>query len=343
MDAEQQVGEATTPAGNVASAGDVRSEAVPAAPAASPTPADPKADPKAKVETKAEPDKPSADHWAKVRAAEERTRREREETKAEAKKIADERAEIAKLRTQIEEQKKFFSLEGFGGDPVKFLEHHKLDYDDITRRMLNRPVKRVGAQQTQSPELAKLRAELDELKASRAEEQKQAEARAQEGAWGRVLELFEEEIAPPTEGDHAFELVHQEYAADPDYISATLREMARIAPELTVSQAAARLEDYFLNQTKSRLGLKKVKALLSSEQSGETKPSTTQAQQAKSGPSSADGPRTLSHRDTSERSADADPPKPLHEMTLKERREWERHSEARAAEAWAANEVRRAT
>jgi hypothetical protein len=312
---------ATTTAPNTGAAA-----ATPAAPASAPaTTATPAAE-------TPEGDKPKSEAWAKLRTAEERTRREREETRAAAKKIEEERAEIAKLRADIDNAKKSLSLDGFDGDPLRFIEHHRIDYDDLTRRMLNRPVKRNGQPQA-NPEIDALKKELEALKAEGANERKQREERAQEHAWGQVVSAFETEIAPPSEGDHAFELVHHEYRADPGFITDTLRAMAQQQPNLTVAQAAALLEKHFEEQTKARLGLRKVRAFASVEADA-PKPSDQQAQQAKTGQqASADGPRTLSAMDSSER-AEGAPPKPLHEMTLRERREWEKRSEARAAEAW---------
>jgi hypothetical protein len=279
-----------------------------------------------------EGEKPKSEAWAKLRTAEERTRRERDETRAAAKKLEEDRAEITKLRADIDNAKKNLSLDGFDGDPLRFIEHHRIDYDDLTRRMLNRPVKRNGQPQA-NPEIDALKKELEALKAESASDKKQREERAQEHAWGQVVSAFETEIAPPTEGDHAFELVHHEYRADPGFITDTLRAMAQQKPELTVAQAAALLEQHFEEQTKARLGLRKVRAFASATTDA-PKPSDQQAQQAKTGQqASADGPRTLSAMDSSER-AEGAPPKPFHEMTLRERREWEKRSEARAAEAW---------
>lgn len=276
---------------------------------------------------KAEEGKPAAEAWAKLRRAEERARREREEAKAEAKRVAEERAQIEALKAEAEELRRKVSLDAYD-DPLQWLEATGVDYDDLTRRILSQP----PAKAKPSREVEELRAKLDKLEAEREAERKAAEERAQAGAWSQVVSAFEEQIAPPAEGEHAFELLHAEWSADRAGVEATLREMAEQQPELSVAEAAELYEKFIVEQTKRRLGAKKLRAMMSAE--ADPKQSTTATRQAPTGSQASEGgPRTLSHVDSSERATDVATSKPLHEMTLYERRQWEKESEARAAKA----------
>lgn len=275
-------------------------------------------------ETSPEPERPGADAWAKLRRAEAQLRREREEHKSSVRGIEERLAAVEAREAELNERAKKYDLATYGGDPIAMAEALGVDYDDWTRRMLEKPEQR----QTNS-ELEAIKAELAELKAQREEQTKAQEEQAREAAWGRVVSTFEGFIAPPAEGEHSFELLHHEYSADPEFVQNTLREMAQLQPDLTVQQAAEKLEVYYLERTRSRLGLSKVRALLPN---GEPKPSSTP--QAETGDEAQPNGRTaLSHLDSSERSADPVPQKEWHEMTLKERRDWEKASIDRAQRA----------
>lgn len=279
-------------------------------------------------EAPTEPEKPTADAWATLRRAEERLRRQSEEHRAAVKAAEARAAALEARQKEIDELAKRYDRSSYGS-LAEYAKAHGIDYDELTVEMLNR--EGGGSQKPRvDPAVEELRRELAELKAAREEEQRTREERAASERWGAVMSTLEQHIAPPTDGEHAFELLHLEMSTNRDFVDATLREMAKESPTLTVQQAAEAFEAYLLNQTKSRLGLSKVRALLPSE--GEPTPSN--APQAKPGDEvRANGREALSHVDSSERATDPSPPKEWSEMTIRERREWEREAELRAARA----------
>jgi hypothetical protein len=238
---------------------------------------------------------PSAKDWNAVRQQEVRLAKRAEALKAAEKAAQEamaERDELARLAKE---------------NPDEALKRLGLSYDDLTKRRLNaRKTPEEVAREAAKAEAAKL---LEEREAAAAKQREAEEAKAAEEHWQNVAKTFSDFVGKS--GD-AHELLRAELEADADEVHANLREMARQKPDLTIDKAADLYEGWLLEQTKRRLGLSKVKALMQPPAPAEgTKPSKdTTAPGAESGrEGSGAGARTLTNGHAQERATAASTPK----------------------------------
>lgn len=236
---------------------------------------------------------PTARDWTAIRAQEARLSKEREAVKQQAKEAAEARARLDEIEKLAKE------------NPDEVLKRLGLSYDEITKRRLNaRKTPEEVAREAAKAEAQRL---LDEREQAATKAREEAESKAAEQHWETVSKAFSDHVAASGE---AHELLRVELESSPEDVQAVLRAMAQQRPDLTIDKAADLYEQHLLEQTKRRLGLSKVRALMQPPASAEgTKPSTTTAPGAESGrDGTGDGARTLTNGHAQERATAASAP-----------------------------------
>lgn len=237
---------------------------------------------------------PAARDWNAIRAQEARLAREREALKAQAKEAQEAKARADRLAE--------LAKTGKYDDLAKELG---VSYDAWTKARLN--AKKTPEEMAR--EAAKAEAQrLIEERERAAEEARQAEQeKALEAHWQNVTKTFGDHVGKSGE---AHELLRAELESDADGVHATLRAMAEQRPDLTIEQAADLYEQFLVEQTKRRLGLGKVRALVQPTASAEGAKPSDKSPEAESGrDGSAHGARTLTNGIAQERVSAASEPK----------------------------------
>jgi len=259
-------------------------------------PASPEAPPAAAVEAAApvevqppEPP-PAARDWNALRAQEARLRKQAESLKADraaAEEARAYRAEIEKLAKE---------------SPEEALKRLGLSYDEITKRRLQggRKDPAEAVKEAARAEAERLFREQRESEQKAAEERQQA---AQAEQWTRVVSAFEAHVNGSGE---SHELLRSELADSPEEVQAVLRGMAARQPDLSIERAADLYEGWLVEQTKKRMSLGKIKALLQPAAPAET---DTAAQSTTGRDAGAHGARTLTNSHAQERASTSSEPR----------------------------------
>jgi hypothetical protein len=231
-------------------------------------------------------EKPPTQDWVKIRAAEERNRREREELKARAKEAEEARKFQEEVRRLAKE------------DPAKAAEMVGIDYREWTQRRI-RGAKADPAAEVRS-EVEKLRSEMRAKEEAAQKARQEEEQLAIEQHWAIVSQTFAEHVK--TAGADR-EFLRAELESDPDTVHATLREMAAQSPDLTIEQAAALYEQHLAARFQRYAATQKARALIQpSAQPAETKPSTSTPEAENGTAGGSNGAVTLTNGHAQERS-----------------------------------------
>lgn len=273
---------------------------------------------------KAEPEKPKADHWAKL------THKEKQHKKA-SDELAAERRAFAEERKAIEAQKERLSLldRAKAGDwdaQQQLMKEGGLSYDQLTKRML--AAGKVDKGETALAEVERLKAELAEQRANAAKE-------AEEAAFSDTVETFVRHVTQEAPADYP--ILAGEIEVDRPWVESVLREMLAVSREsgvrITYAEAGGKLEAYLRTTTDRRVARLRPAtppmppADEATKQSTETRPRDETGRFA-----GVDGPRRLTNRDSAERST-APPLSSSRRLTAFERRQEEKETLRRAAAA----------
>lgn len=254
----------------------------PPAPAAAAKPAE------AAKPTEQKPE-PKADAWAKLTAAEQKVRKEREEIKAEREAFAKERAELAAKGDPVAALKERVKR----GEFDEALGELGVDYVAWTKaRIAKMGGKAPTANQQQDIEKV-IEDRVAKALAKRDEEAKKQTEESQSKAWASAWSTFQDVVKQTASTN---ELLAVELADDPETVEKTLRILAQQAPHLTFEQAAAKYEEYLVDKTKKTLQIGKVKALYAPPSSETAKQTETASPRAGTGQKADEGgPRTLTN------------------------------------------------
>lgn len=288
---------------------------------------DPKAE--AKTEKPADAAPPRSEDWNRVRAAEARATKVREESEkrareAEAKaKAAEEKASSLEARAALIDKAKAGDWEA----REALLKEGGVTYDELTKRAL------AG----KANPTAKLAAEIAELKASLAKRDEEATKAANESAKASMVSAFFHQ-ATKVEPDK-YPLLAGEIADAPAELERVLRDwhvaLEKRGESLSMAEACERYESYLLDQTKRRA------ARMRPATTGEANVGTPDPKNSEQRPrdesgrfAGGNGPARLTNGDSAERSSAPQlKPKGSSPKTLREKQAEENERLRRAAAA----------
>lgn len=271
---------------------------------------------------------------------------------AAEKKLATERADITKRATELTTREKSVAdasaqakaglaalrERAAAGDHDGVLAELGLDYSTITKAKIERGKAKAaapvapGAPGAPAAAAAPMTAEqiqkmIDDGVAATLTKREEAAKKAREEAdaaqWKEVVTNFDGFVSQG--GEAKFEMLTHELSARPQIIHDALRELAVRSPQLTIEEAAAKLEEFFIGEAVKAANRPKVKALL-----GASKQIETDLPRAQPGPATADVPRTLTNALAAEQASSETPAPSVAPQSRSAKIRQER--EARAAE-----------